>query len=98
MNINNWFDIVRHYTEQLVAIRSVSPGQGEIQAAQTVLDLLRANEFQALYTTSGLDPVEDDPYGRQNAYAFLRGEQPLTLVLLGHVDTVDTNDYGSLEQ
>src|SRR6266566_536937 len=98
MNINNWFDIVRHYTEQLVAIRSVSPGQGEIQAAQTVLDLLRANEFQALYTTSGLDPVEDDPYGRQNAYAFLRGEHPLTLVLLGHVDTVDTNDYGSLEQ
>jgi arginine utilization protein RocB len=98
MSTNNWFDVVRHYTEQLVAIRSVSPSQGEIQAAQAVLDLLRADEFHALYTASGLDPLEDDPYGRQNAYAFLRGKHPLTLVLLGHIDTVDTADYGRLEQ
>lgn len=98
MDTNNWFDLVRSYTEQLVAIRSVSPGQGEIQVAQTVLDLLRADDFHILYTTSGLDQLENDPYGRQNAYAFLRGKRPQTLVLLGHIDTVDTTDYGSLEQ
>jgi arginine utilization protein RocB len=98
MSENNWFDMVRHYTEQLVAIRSVSPGQGEIQVARMVLDLLCAEGLSALYTACGLDPLEHDPYGRQNAYAFLRGERPLTLVLLGHIDTVDTADYGALER
>src|SRR5579884_630816 len=98
MSTHNWFDLVRSYTEQLTAIRSVSPGQGEIQAVQAVLDLLRAGDFHALYTVSGLDPIENDLYGRQNAYAFLCGKSPLTLVLLGHIDTVGTADYGALEQ
>jgi arginine utilization protein RocB len=98
MSKNDWFDRVRHYTEQLVAIRSVSPGRGEIQVAQAVLDLLCADGLGALYTKCGLDPVKNDPYGRQNAYAVLRGKHPLTLVLLGHIDTVDTMDYGALER
>src|SRR5690242_11223287 len=98
MSKNDWFDKVRHYTEQLVAIRSVSPGQGERQVAHAVLDLLCANNLSAVYTACGLDSLERDPYERQNAYAFLRGERPLTLVLLGHIDTVDTADYGTLEK
>lgn len=98
MGKKNWFQLVRDYTERLVAIRSVSPGQGEIQAAQVVLDLLHADELDTIYTASGLDPLEGDLYQRQNAYAFLQGKQPVTLVLLGHIDTVDTADYGLLER
>jgi arginine utilization protein RocB len=98
MGKKNWFQLVRDYTERLVAIRSVSPGQGEIQVAQAVLDLLCADDLNTIYTASGLDPIENDPYQRQNAYAFLRGKLPVTLVLLGHIDTVDTTDYGSLER
>ncbi len=98
MGKKSWFHLVRDYTERLVAIRSVSPGQGEIQVAQEVLDLLHADGLSDIYTASGLDLIEGDPYKRQNAYAFLQGKQPATLVLLGHIDTVDTADYGPLER
>src|SRR5690349_12169617 len=92
-----WYETVRDYTLQLVGIRSVSPGAGEIQVAHEVLRLLHADGLAARYTTSGLDPLEGDAYGRQNAYAFLQGQTPATLVLLGHIDTVDTADYSTLE-
>ncbi len=94
---HDWFAIVQEYTERLVRIRSVSPGPGEIEVAHEVLRLLHADGLDDSYTSSGLDPLEGDPYGRLNAYAFLRGQSRATLVLLGHIDTVDTQDYGPLE-
>ena len=92
---DDWYTTVRNYTERLVAIRSVSPGNGEIAVAHEVLSMLR--EDDASYTALGLDPVINDPYNRQNVYAFLQGKSPRTLVLIGHIDTVDTKDYGELE-
>src|SRR5712691_2770015 len=94
---SDWYGIVQQYTARLVGIRSVSPGKGELLVAEEVLRLLRADGFESLYTVSGLDPLVGDPSGRQNAYAFLRGSSPRTVVLLGHIDTVDTTDFGPLE-
>jgi arginine utilization protein RocB len=94
---SDWYETVRHFTKRLVKIRSVSPGEGEVRAAHKVLHLLCEHDAGPLYTACGLDPIESDPYDRQNAYALLRGESRKTLVLLGHIDTVDTQDYGSLE-
>jgi arginine utilization protein RocB len=93
----NWYTTIQTYTEQLVGIRSVVPSTGEIHVAQEILNLLHADDMAARYTESGFDPLVNDPYGRQNVYAFLRGKSPETLILLGHFDTVDTQDYGSLE-
>ncbi len=92
-----WYETVRDYTQRLVGIRSVSPGNGEIQVAHEILRLLHTDGLDTCYTASGLDPVEGDAYGRQNVYAFLQGQTPTALVLLGHFDTVDTADYGVLE-
>ena len=92
-----WYDEVRRYTLDLVAIRGVSPGADELQVAQEVIRLLADGGLEPTYTLLDLDPVANDPYGRQNACAFLRGQSSQTLVLLGHIDTVDTQDYGSLE-
>jgi arginine utilization protein RocB len=92
-----WYDSVRQYTRRLVGIRSVSPGEGELLVAEEVLHLLRAGGLESAYTASGLDPLIGDPYGRQNTYAFLRGHSSRTIVLFGHIDTVDTADYGPLE-
>ncbi|HLL80951.1 MAG TPA: M20/M25/M40 family metallo-hydrolase [Ktedonobacteraceae bacterium] len=92
-----WYSLVKRYTTRLVQVRSVSPGRGEIDVAGEVLCLLREDDLGAVYTTSGLDALEGDSVGRSNAYAFLRGKRPQTIVLLGHIDTVDTADYGALE-
>jgi|SRR5947207_1519228 len=94
---SSWYDSVRKYTTRLVGIRSVSPGEGELKVAEEVLGLLRTGGLESAYTASGLDPLIGDPFGRQNAYAFLRGRSSRTIVMLGHIDTVDTADYGPLE-
>ena len=96
-SVNEWYETVRRYTLRLINIRGVSPEQAENNVAQAVLDLLTEGGFADAYSAVGLDPLEDDPYQRHNAYAFLRGESERTLVLLGHFDTVDTQDYGPLE-
>ncbi len=95
---HTWYDVVRHYTTQLVRVRSVSPSHSENDVAQEVLRLLREDGLDTAYTAHGLDPIEGDLYGRHNVYAFLHGRSTRTLVLLGHFDTVGTSDYGVLER
>src|SRR5581483_7984353 len=93
---STWYDEVRRFTTRLVSVESVSPGPGEIAVAQEVLRLLHEDGLEGAYAASGLDPVEGDAYGRQNAFAFLRGASARTVVLFGHLDTVGTEDYGPL--
>lgn len=94
---SEWYDDVRRFTERLVQLNSVSPGAGEIATAHEILSLLVEGDSGDQYTASGLDPVEGDRFERVNAYAFIRGASPRTVVLLGHFDTVETGDYGPLE-
>ncbi len=94
---DDWYATVRDYTLRLVRIRSVSPGAGENAVAEEVLRQLSEHGLEGAYTASGLDAIEGDPFGRHNAYAFLRGTSARTIVLLGHIDTVQTEDYGPLE-
>ncbi len=96
MMSSDWYNDVKQYTEHLVGMRSVSPSENEIRVAQEIVRLLRADGLGAVYTECGLDALKGDLYGRQNAYAFLRGSAS-TVVLLGHFDTVDTQDYGEVE-
>ena len=93
----DWFADVKAYTERLVAIRGVSPSEEENVVASEILALLYKGGLESLYTASGFDLIQNDPYGRKNVFAFLRGQGPETLILLGHFDTVDTADYGDLE-
>jgi arginine utilization protein RocB len=92
-----WFEPTRDYMLRLVGIRSVSPSTAENDVAREVVRILREDGLESSYAAIGLDSIEGDPYGRANAYAFLRGASPRTIVLLGHIDTVPTADYGALE-
>lgn len=94
---NEWYEAVKRYTLALVRIKSVSPSAEETRVAEEVLELLKEGDLADAYTEMGLDPLEGDPYHRQNAYAFVRGLSPRTVVLLGHIDTVGIADYGRLE-
>src|SRR5258706_771255 len=78
-------------------MHSVNSTTGELRVAEEVLRLLQSDGLENAYTAIGLDPLPGDLSGRQNAYAFLRGKTPRTLLLLGHIDTVGTADYGPLE-
>ncbi len=59
--------------------------------------LLNEDIEEKAYTRIGFDPLENDPFERQNVYAFLQGQSTSTIVLLGHFDTVGIQDYGTLE-
>ena len=91
-----WFDTVRDITEALVAVPSISPNVNEIAVAQAVVEQLQRDGLGAMYAECGLVPIAGDPYSRQNAVAYLPGQRRETVVLLGHIDTVGTEDYGTL--
>jgi arginine utilization protein RocB len=95
---SRWFEATRDYTLRLVGIRSVSPSAAENDVAREVVRILGEGDLASAYTAIGLDPVEGDSYDRATAYAFLRGASARTIVLLGHIDTVPTADYGALEK
>ncbi|HYM29516.1 MAG TPA: M20/M25/M40 family metallo-hydrolase, partial [Steroidobacteraceae bacterium] len=90
-----WHAEVRELTERLVRVRAVSPSADERVVAEAIHTLLLADS--AAYASVELDPLPNDPYGRANVYALVRGARPETIVLLGHFDTVGTEDYGALE-
>jgi arginine utilization protein RocB len=92
-----WYDEVRRHTLALVHIRSVSPSAQENHVAEAIVRLLGEGELASDYTALGLDAIPGDPWGRANAFAFVRGRSERTVTLLGHFDTVDTADYGALE-
>lgn len=92
-----WYDTVRATTSRLVRIGSVSPSPDEDNVTREVVDILGEDGLAPAYSEIGLDALAGDPYGRHNAYAFLPGATNRTIVLLGHIDTVATADYGSME-
>lgn len=90
-------DFVRRATLRLVGIRSVSPGEGEMDVVREALQILRERGSGGHYAEIGIEPIPGDPWNRGNGYALLLGESRQTMVLFGHVDTVDTADYGPFE-
>ena len=79
---NYWYQIVRNHTVRLVGIRSVNSTEGELHVAEEALRLLQSDGPASAYTAIGLDPLPGDAFGRQNAYAFLRGNSLRALFCL----------------
>ena len=94
---HQWYEAIRRSTLELVSIKAISPGEDETRVAEAVARLLGEDGLADAYTALGLDAIEGDPYRRRNAYALVRGQSARTVVLLGHIDTVGTGDYGRLE-
>ncbi len=92
-----WYEAIRRFTLELVSIKAISPSEDETRVAEAVVRLLGEDGLADAYTALGLDAIEGDPYRRRNAYALVRGQSARAVVLLGHIDTVGTGDYGRLE-
>ena len=80
---------------ELVQAASVTNTAGEVAFPDTLLRVLgRLPYFQANPQDLWAEPIENDPHGRRNVYALVRGSGPATVVLTGHYDVVSVANYG----
>lgn len=96
----DFYQTVRTLTKRLVAVNSVVGTAGELNVAQEINQIIAEMPyFQSRPDQHMVQVVTEGQRG--NAMAILRGEKTShpqrTLVLMGHLDTVGTEDYGSLE-
>jgi arginine utilization protein RocB len=82
----------------LVGWPSVTGTAGERAFAEALYVLLSAEPyFQAHPADIWLQPIANDPGGRSNLWALVRGDGADTVVLTGHYDVVGTTNYGRHE-
>ncbi len=92
---------IEELTKQLVAVPSVNGTPGEAAIADTITRYFQALPyFQKHPSYLQAVPLKDDPLGRRNVFAFLKGEGSTsgrTLIFHGHTDTVGVDDFGPLK-
>ena len=85
----------RDLTVRLVKAASVTNSPGEVAFPDTLLKVLGdLPYFQANPADLWAETIENDPHGRRNVYALVRGQGPATVVLSGHYDVVSVANYG----
>lgn len=99
--MDSFYDEILRLTKELVAVPSVNGTKGEKDVARFIENYLR--EIPYFKERPGrviVQELPDDPLGRRNVFAFLRGGKGSaedTVILHGHMDTVGVEDYGSLK-
>ena len=97
------FDEVKRLTEELVAIPSVNkePG-GESRAARYVYDFyMSLPYFQKNPQQVKIFQTKNDFVERHSAYAYvkgIKGDSHRTVILIGHIDTVGVDDFGTIRE
>ena len=91
---------IRAVALELAKVRSVVETHGEVAVAEKIYDDLgRIEYFQRHPEYLTLMPLRGDPLGRKNVIAIVRGKKAQSsqsLLCLGHIDTVGTDDYAEL--
>lgn len=98
----NCFADVKELTKELVRIPSIVKTPGEAECAKRIhqfyseLPYFQANPSQLM-----LQRTEDDEIERYNVLALVKGTKGnsnRTIILMGHVDTVGVDDFGTLKE
>lgn len=93
----NSYSYIEELTKKLVAIRSVNLNENNI--ADFIydyfynFDYFKKNPNQLIKVKTQSDAVD-----RHSIVAYIKGKTDKTIILLGHIDTVDTKDYGPVEE
>ena len=94
------FDDVRELTKELVRIPSVVKTRGEADCAQRIHAFYRQLQYFRDHPEYLLfKQPEDDEVERYNVLAMVKGtkgDSKRTVILLGHLDTVGVDDFGTL--
>ncbi len=92
-------ECIYHHLKELVAIPSISNTKEESLAADYLAKSLAEQDyFRANPGLCGQFPIEGDPLGRTVAYGLVRGTGRRTVILTGHYDVVDTEEYGEFRK
>ncbi len=99
----NLYEEIKALTQELVAIPSVNkePG-GETRIAEFIRDYYKKIPyFQAHPHQVKMVKTENDFVDRHSTYAYVKGTKGTsskTVILIGHIDTVGVDDYGSVKE
>lgn len=98
----NMIEEIKELTMHLVSIPSMNGTRGERDIADAIEAYLRAIPYFAAHPELVITQnLKDDPLGRRNVMALLKGGDGTltdTILLHGHIDTVDVDDFGPLKE
>lgn len=93
-------DNIYNTLKQLVSIPSVSGTKGECIISKKIYDMLsNMPYFKVNKENCGVIKIEQDPLEREFVWAVVKGEKSSkdTVILTGHFDVVDVEEYGHLK-
>ena len=91
---------IRRNLSRLMAAKSISGTAEEIQGAEVILDMLRELDYFKAHSENIFTvPVAGDPLGRYIVAALMCGGGAAgdTVILTGHYDVVDADEYAQLK-
>ncbi|HBG10686.1 MAG: M20/M25/M40 family metallo-hydrolase [Limnochordia bacterium] len=98
----NCFNEVKDLTVELVKIPSIVKTSGEADCARRIYEFYRGLPyFQQHPEYLVLQQTEEDELERYNVIAMVRGtkgDSKRTVILMGHIDTVGVDDFGSIRE
>ncbi|CAN7483517.1 M20/M25/M40 family metallo-hydrolase [Rossellomorea sp. LjRoot5] len=85
-------------TRSLIALKSYNGTIGESEKALFIYKLISSFPYFKHHPDRvWLQEVPNDPIGRKNVFALVKGTASKTVVFHAHYDTVGTDDYGALQ-
>lgn len=93
-------DRIYNTLKKLVAIPSVSGTKVENLVSEKIYEILsEMNYFRENSDKFGFGSIENDPLGRKYVWAIVSGktESSHTMILTGHIDVVDIEEFGELK-
>ncbi|KIV55980.1 peptidase M20 [Aneurinibacillus migulanus] len=94
-------DQVEMLTRALISIKSVNGTTGEVEIADFIKNVLMSFPyFQQHPTNMWEQHIPNDPLGRKNIFALIRGKNNdnRTIIYHSHIDTVGIEDFGSVKK
>lgn len=98
--INRIYEECVALTKRMVAVPSINSTIGEAFFADFLVQELKTYSYFSANPNNILVQDLGDEYGRKNVYAIFKGNGKTnkTVILHGHLDTVDIENYGSLSE
>ena len=94
---NNYSKNIENLTKKLVNISSIcGKPNGEKKIAKYIYDYFKSQEYFKKHPNQLM--TYDCGDNRYSTLAYIKGKTEETIILMGHIDTVDVLDYGKAKK